>query len=211
MLNAGEGNSLCAMTADKIPHDAEEVVSTERVTAESTRRAQRMFFPRFPLFTKIVASFVLIIVFMVFSSIFILLQLREALLSSKTEVQQYDQSIVLSQQLERLFENERETSRLFTQSNESSDSAKYIEAKAEFQYTVDSLKQLTQRADILLLINRLEERHKNFIDNIGQSPGQSEQRAFIMRQKVISDSVRMTINALYEVYRLSLGKSLKLF
>ncbi len=167
--------------------------------------------PRFPLFTKIVSSFVIIIVFMVFSSIFILLQLREALLSSKTEVLQHDESIILSQQLERLFNSEQSMARSYMLSNEIADSQKYAEAKEQVHVSLDSLHQLTSRADIQSHIGKLSERHDRLDEVVLRQPFDSTRSMLLVQQQLMSDSLRNSIISLYESYRVSLGKSLKMF
>ena len=167
--------------------------------------------PRFPLFTKIVASFVIIILFMVFSSIFILLQLREALLSSKTEVLQHDQSIILSQQLERVFNNEQTAARGYMQSHELADSQQYIETRERFSVTLDSLRQLTTRADVQSVIGRLTERHSRLDEIVLQAVHDSSHSMLLSRQQQLSDSLRNSIISMYDSYRVSLGKSLKMF
>src|SRR5512139_892266 len=64
----------------------------------------RVLHPRFPLFSKIIAGFALIIFFMVLSSFFLLFQMNDAFRSGETEFRSFQ----LAQDVERrtLFEQE---------------------------------------------------------------------------------------------------------
>jgi len=185
----------------------------KKATGESatTPQPQQLNKPRFPLFSKIVAGFVLIIVFMVFSSLFLLLQLRETFLSSKAELQQYDQEVSLSQRLEMSFDAEREAIRAYMMTRASADSDTFVARGSEFLNTLETLRPLTERAEMRSSLNVLVERHRRFTEFLARYSFQSDTRTAVKDEQKLGDSLQTSIHALYDSYRFSLNKALNLF
>ncbi len=185
----------------------------KKATGESTTTPQPQHpnKPRFPLFSKIVAGFVLIIVFMVFSSLFLLLQLRETFMSSKVELQQYDQEVSLSQHLEMSFDAEREAIRAYLLTRSLADSQTVVARGNEFLNTLDSLNPPTGRPELQSSLKALEERHRRFTDFLAQSSFQSDTKMAVKEEQKFGDSLMTSIHSVYDSYRFSLNRALNLF
>ena len=132
-------------------------------------------------------------------------------MSGKSELQQYDQGILLSQKLEWSFDGEREAARTYMITRTSADSLAVVARRTDFLSIVDSLRPLTERPEIQSLVRTLTDRHQAFSGFVGQSSPQDDVRADLKKERAIGDSLRNSIHALYEGYRFSLGKAVSLF
>jgi|ERR1041385_7405804 two-component system sensor histidine kinase GlrK len=170
-----------------------------------------LYFPRFPLFGKIVAGFVLIIIFMIGSSIVVLLQLKPLFLLGQTEFH----TVQLSQYLEKLLDAENESVRkCFTTRDPADIQTRYLITQ-QFHSVVDSLYQITDRNEVRSLIQAMLARHKRYeefvqnqIDLLKKNP--SHHALAALREKGAAiDSLRVQVHSINYTYLPTLTKALR--
>ncbi|MBI3195366.1 MAG: HAMP domain-containing histidine kinase [Ignavibacteriae bacterium] len=177
----------------------------------------KTFKPRFPLFGKVMVGFIFIIVFMILSSTFVLLQLKGAFTTGKGDLQGNEKNNVFSIRLAKTLLLESEAVRTYHVTKDSTVFLTYLREKKEFETIHDSLHASASRLEIKSLLSKISEYHNQFNDisaqiiwdtsldsNIDVTPK-------ISRSVELQDSLSQVIQMLNDAYRFSLGKTVSSF
>ncbi len=172
-----------------------------------------LYFPRIPLFGKIVGAFVLIIIIMIVFSIVILLQLKPLFAPGQTEFQ----NIQLSQYLEKLLDAENESVKKCFTTKEQSDFQTRVLITQQFHSVTDSLYQITDKNELRKLLQSMLNQHIRYedfiqrqIDSIKLDHNHDALTA-LNSQALLLDSLRMQLHSINYTYLPGVSKALRSF
>ncbi len=177
----------------------------------------KSFIPRFPLFGKVMVGFIFIIVFMILSSAFVLLQLRGVFTNGKDELQENEKNNLLSLRLAKTLSLEADAVRKYHVTKDSSVFLSYLAQKKEFEIIYDTLSETALRLEVKSLLYRISDYHSKFNDIYAEIIWDNSLDSNIdVSQKLIrsvelQDSLSLSIQILNDAYRFSLGKTFSLF
>lgn len=163
------------------------------------------------------SGFVLIITFGIFSSMFLLSQLREVFSSGIVEFRLTDVGINLSQQLDKTLNEEMESLKLFVRTKSEAEYQQYVERRTKFLTLVDSLEDISEREGVQLPKNRIgfyHEKLSHLVDKGMQQLRKDSSYNFRVLEKQAStyaDSLRASTQSLYDAFRYSMSKAFRLF
>lgn len=162
-------------------------------------------------------GFIFIIVFMIMSSTFVLLQLRGAFTAGKDELRGNEKNNLLSLRLVKTLTLESETIRSYYVTKDSLAFLTFLKQKKEFETIVDSLSTAASRSELKILLNRITEIHNQLNDISAQIiwdtslDSSADVTRKFARSVELEDSLSRTIQTLNDIYRFSLGKTFSLF
>jgi signal transduction histidine kinase len=172
---------------------------------------------RFPLFWKMLSGFVLIITFGIFSSMFLLSQLREVFSSGIVEFGVSDNGINLSQQLDKTLDDEMESLRIFIGNRSEENFKQYEVYQKKFVNLADSLASVSEREGVRLQKYRISTYHAKLSEIVEQGTKELQRdSSYNLSQEgkqasLYADSLRVSIQSLYDSFRSSMSKSFRLF
>ncbi len=175
------------------------------------------FKPRFPLFGKVIVGFVFIIVFMVLSSAFVILQLRGAFTTGREDLQVTERNNLYSIRLARVLGIQGDAIQSYVATRDTLAYELFLEKQNEFQVLLDTLNASTARVEIRSLLASIAEEHTQFDDiatKIFFDIGTDSDRVVTLsvpRSRALRYSLSFSIQKLNESYRISLGKTFSLF
>jgi two-component system, NtrC family, sensor histidine kinase GlrK len=164
---------------------------------------------RFPLFSKIIGAFVVIILFMISSSSYLLFTLKDTFTSKTSELRGVREKITLVEQADSTFSREIGAAYEYASTQHPSAYTRFSDLKSTFQQEIDSLHNLTERGEIRIAIDSLKQLHRAYAIVL---------EASFLRGTVDSanlHSMRLTMHRtleeLQDLYRYSFDKTLKVF
>lgn len=171
----------------------------------SSKPVQRV---RFPIFAKMIFAFVIIILFMIASSLYLLFQLRGALLTQTSELRQWRGRILLAESLDSTFSEELGAFRRAAD-GDSGSYLPYRSHKEQFIAATDSLYRDIERPDLRAALDLVRQQHRATTDSF-EHP---HERAAITEQRLHDESAAMheLLGKLQDSYRVTLNKTLRTF
>lgn len=156
---------------------------------------QKILSPRFPFFTKIVAGFGFIILFLVVAGLFSLLQL---LPQDETEFK----ILPMIQYLDKIFQAEIEATRKYFETKEELDSRKLALTSAQFRKVADSLFQLTAGSDLQRYIDTVITSHKGYEGFLSQQRECIDKKQDFVLLKVLDAMAPLSISIQRQILRI---------
>ncbi|MBI1804700.1 MAG: HAMP domain-containing protein [Ignavibacteriae bacterium] len=166
---------------------------------------------RLPLFTKLVVGFIVIILFMVLAGVVVVLQLKTLFSSDQSEFR----VIPMAQQIEHLFDSERELAIKYFQTHDPYSEQTLVLVTAQFNAEVDSLRAAVDKEDVRVMIDRLRWHHQRFEEFLDQQSRTVKDNprydavSAMKNQQALMDSIRSPLRFVKEAYIPTLSKSLK--
>lgn len=166
---------------------------------------------RWPLFTKIVGGFVVIIVVMAGLSLTVFYQLKPLFSADRAEFI----ILPLVQDLEILFGEEQKSAEKFFETHDTFDARTLAVITREFQVGLDSLRRTVDREDMRTALDTVIADHGRYtaivqaeIARVNGDPRLQGNEVFAGLQP-LRDTVRHKLHSVSEIYLPTLGKSLK--
>ncbi|HLF14044.1 MAG TPA: HAMP domain-containing sensor histidine kinase [Bacteroidota bacterium] len=164
---------------------------------------------RFPLFSKLITGFIVVILFMVASMVTILLQLRP-LVEGKTDFRGAE----LAQDIGRTFGAVEESARRYVASGETKDLQTFLLLGGKFTTDSETLKVLvdTAKHDIKVAIDSMISHAREYIDLVAAAEGGRKNvpgPESSARGRLLGEKVRLDVSRVREYYLGTMVKSLK--
>jgi signal transduction histidine kinase len=181
------------------------------------KQGSPLFRFRFPLFWKILSGFALIIIFGIFSSMFLLSQLREVFTSGIKEFSTNDVGINLSQRIEKTFDEEIDNIEFFVATKSMDNYLQFRHGRQKFLSLLDSLDSIPEFKDIRPQTSRIRRYHETISAVIEKGKEKIQQdSSYHIRTRwqhvaPYNDSLRASLHLLYDTFRYSMSKSFRLF
>ena len=179
------------------------------ITLHDKKILKDIFNIRFPLFSKIIGAFVVIILFMISSSLYLLFTLKGTLTTETSELRRVREKIILVQQLDSTFSLEMNAAKKYASAKEASSYEGYAAYKIEFRQEIDSLKEMTDRIEVQEAIDSVNQLHQAY----GVVLETSFHRGTVDSTdlQTMHATMRLSLTNLQDLYRFSLNKTLKVF
>ncbi len=162
--------------------------------------------PRFPLFSKIVAGFAFIIVFMISCGMFLLYELIGVFSLGELE----SKSIKISQDLQQLYKFESKAAAEFINTKDSSKVREFLRLNRSIQTMGGSLLHMVDQADSRVLIESLLVSHNGYTEFFSQARSKmqrlsSEELSFVDEEhKLLREQVTLKLQKVTESLRASM-------
>lgn len=170
----------------------------------------------FPLFTKIMLGFALIIVFMMAGSLFVLFQLKDSVSSKEAELSHNEEINSISQDILTAYEKERNAAEAYILTKDLPRFQEFTLRSAEFTRATQRLLALTDTEKIGSIVRIADVRQAKYSDGVvlmvglvQKDPGYSTLKA-LESVRLLSDSLNETLHSLNEQQSYTLRKAYKL-
>jgi two-component system sensor histidine kinase GlrK len=170
---------------------------------------------KFPLFAKIILGFVLIIIFLVISSLFILFQMKEAFSTRKSDLMLPNQTISLSHQIERTFDQEMKAAEAYILTRDPARFQEYTLNNVEFAKIARGLLDTTNGKEIPTRVRDAVRQQARYSEEVLrrvitlQNDRAANPLTALAGIQLMSDSLKETLYKLNEVHHDMLDRTLR--
>lgn len=156
-----------------------------------------------------IGAFVVIILFMIFSSLYLLFTLKGAVTSLSSELTRFREKIQLVQQLDSTFEQEMAKAKEYAAMRDTASYRSYLSSKTKFHVEIDSLRGMSDRPDVQSAIDSLAQLHGAYAIVLDASFHTGTVDSINIRS--MSETMVLSLTQLQDLYRFSLNKTTKSF
>lgn len=168
---------------------------------------------RFTIAAKIYASFAVIIIFILFSVMFLFNQIDDAFSAGKADIQNYSIGLQIGQHIGKIFSEEIVDARSYISTLDPSGYDRFYEHTGDFENAVDSLQRSVPRSDtknILTALLATHSKYHDFVTLYHQNANKGKTVEILQNESNLADSTLIALHNLNTAFLLLIRKEVNL-